>query len=107
MRTGKLRHFVEIHAFTVVEDDIGNQIETWAKVAEAWAAIEPLKGDERWAAAYAQATTTHRVTMRPPGVNVHPSNRLVFNGRVFEIEAVLDIEERGRELQLMCVEKVE
>jgi SPP1 family predicted phage head-tail adaptor len=89
-----------------VEDDIGNQTETWAKVAETWAAIEPLKGDERWAAAYAQATTTHRVTMRPPGVAVHPSNRLVFNGRIFEIEAVLDIEERGRELQLMCVEKV-
>jgi SPP1 family predicted phage head-tail adaptor len=106
VRTGKLRHHVEIHALTVVEDDIGNQTETWAKVAEAWAAIEPLKGDERWAAAYAQATTTHRVTMRPPGVAVHPSNRLVFNGRVFEIEVVLDIEERGRELQLMCVEKV-
>jgi head-tail adaptor len=45
MRTGKLRHFVEIHALTVVEDDIGNQTETWAKVAETWAAIEPLKGN--------------------------------------------------------------
>jgi SPP1 family predicted phage head-tail adaptor len=107
MKAGKLRHRVEIYKPTFVKDDIGNHIPTWVKVAEAWAAIEPLKGDERWAAAYAQATTTHRVTMRPPGIAVHPSNRLVFNGRIFEIEAVLDIEERGRELQLMCVEKVE
>lgn len=106
MRTGKLRHFVEIHAVTIIEDEIGNQHEVWQKVAEAWASVEPLKGDEYFTAAYMAASVTHRVTMRPPGVPVHPSNRIIFNGRTLEIESVLDIEERGRELQLMCQEMV-
>ena len=106
MRTGKLRHRVELQKASFIVDDLGYHLEEWETVATAWAAIEPLKGEEHWQAASVQATTTHRVTMRPPGVAVHPSNRLVFNGRIFEIEAVLDIEERGRELQLMCVEKV-
>ena len=89
-----------------MEDYIGNQTETWAKVAETWAAIEPLKGDERWAAAYAQATTTHRVTMRPPGIEITPAHRIIFGSRIFEIESVINVEERNRELVLMCVEKI-
>lgn len=106
MRTGSLRHYVEIHALTIIEDDIGNQTEEWAKVAEAWAAVEPLKGDEYLAAASTQAQVSHKVTMRPPGVEVTPANRIVFGSRTLEVESALNLEERNRELQLMCKEKV-
>ena len=106
MRTGSLRHYVEIHALTIIEDDIGNQTEEWAKVAEVWAAVEPVSGKEYWAAAAAQAEATIKVTMRAPGVEVGPSNRIIFDGRTLEVESVINVEERNRELQLMCKEKV-
>lgn len=106
MRTGLLRHYVEIHALTIIEDDIGNQTEEWAKVAEAWAAIEPIQGNEKLTAAYMQAETTHKVTMRAPGVEVTPANRILFGSRTLEVESALNLEERNRELVLMCKEKV-
>jgi len=105
MRTGSLRHYVEIHALTIIEDDIGNQTEEWAKVAEVWAAVEPLQGDEKLAAAYIQAETTHKVTIRYLA-GITPANRLLFDGRTLEIESVRNLEERSRELVLMCKEKV-
>jgi len=105
MRTGSLRHYVEIHALTIIEDDIGNQTEEWAKVAEVWAAVEPLQGDEKLAAAYIQAETTHKVTIRYLA-GITPANRLLFDGRTLEIESVRNLEERNRELVLMCKEKV-
>lgn len=106
MRTGLLRHRVEIQALTVTEDEIGNQVEEWVKVAEAWAAIEPIQGNEKLTAAYMQAETTHKVTMRPPGIEITPAHRIIFGSRIFEIESVINVEERNRELVLMCVEKI-
>lgn len=105
MRTGSLRHYVEIHALTIIEDDIGNQTEEWAKVAEVWAAVEPLQGDEKLAAAYIQAETTHKVTIRYLA-GITPANRILFGSRTLEIESVRNLEERSRELVLMCKEKV-
>lgn len=101
---GSLRHRVEIHAPTNTVDEIGNQIETWAKVADAWASIEPISGREYWAAAQVQAETTHRVTMRAD-VAMHPSYEIVFGARRLAIEAVTDTEEKGVWLVLMCKEK--
>ncbi len=106
MRTGALRHKIEIQAFIITEDELGNQTEEWAKVAEAWAAVEPVSGKEYWAAAAAQAEATIKVTMRAPGVEVGPSNRIIFDGRTLEVESVINVEERNRELVLMCREKV-
>jgi len=105
MRIGTLRHKVEIQALTVTEDAIGNQVEEWTKVADVWAAVEPLQGDEKLAAAYIQAETTHKVTIRYLA-GITPANRLLFDGRTLEIESVRNLEERNRELVLMCKEKV-
>ncbi len=105
MRIGTLRHKVEIQALTVTEDAIGNQVEEWTKVADVWAAVEPLQGDEKLAAAYIQADTTHRVTIRYLA-GITPADRLLFDGRILEIESVRNLEERNRELVLMCKEKV-
>ena len=105
MRIGTLRHKVEIQALTVTEDAIGNQVEEWTKVADVWAAVEPLQGDEKLAAAYIQAETTHKVTIRYLA-GITPANRILFGSRTLEIESVRNLEERSRELVLMCKEKV-
>lgn len=105
MRTGRLRHYVEIQAPEVVTDELGYQEVIWITAGHTWAAVEPLRGKEYWAAASLQAESTIKVTMRPPGIEITPSNRLVFNGRILGIESVVNVEERNRELVLMCTEK--
>jgi SPP1 family predicted phage head-tail adaptor len=48
---------------------------------------------------------SHRVTLRfIPGVTA--KMRVNYGGRLLLIEAALNIEERNRELQLMCLEVV-
>ena len=106
MRTSTLRHKEEIQELIETQDAIGNQMYEWAKVGEAWAAIEPLKGEEYFAAATIQAQISHKVTMRPPGIEITPAHRIIFGSRIFEIESVINVEERNRELVLMCVEKI-
>ena len=106
MRIGKLRHRIEIQRFVTQEDEWGNEFSGWETLAHVWAAVEPLKGEEYYAARQAVAEVSHKVTMRSPGEKITPLDRIVFEDRIFEIESVLDIEERGRELVLMCKEKL-
>ncbi len=101
-----LRHRVELLASAIYEDDIGNQFTEWVTVARPWAAVEPLSGREYWAAAAVQAERTIKVILRyRPGVT--PAHRLVFKGRVFDIESVVNIEESNRWLELKCKERVD
>ena len=106
MRTGKLRHRVEIQRFTEKKDEWGNWVEAWETLAIVWAAIEPMKGEEYLAAMAFQSEITHKVTMRYFGEGITTKDLLVFNDRTFEIESIINVEERNRELVLMCKEKV-
>lgn len=101
-----LRHRVEIQKLVIYEDEIGEQITEWETIAEVWASISPLRGKEYWAAAQVQSETTHEVIMRYPGVEITPAHQLVFKGRTLNIQSVINVEERNRELQLLCKEKV-
>ena len=105
MRTGKLRHRVEVQRYATSYDPEGEPIQEWQLLAKAWAAIEPLKGEEYLAAMSTQARVSHKVTMRPLAATISPADRIIYNGRILEIESVLNLEERDRELVLMCVEK--
>lgn len=70
-----------------------------------WAAVEPFKGEEYIQLQNTQAELTAKVTIRYlPGIK--PAMRVLYGDRVFDIKSVIDPEERHRELQLMCVEKV-
>lgn len=105
MKIGQLRHRLEIQEKKSVKDEWGNQVSEWFTVATAWAAIEPIRGEEYWAAGAQQGETIHRVTMRyVPGVT--PEHRLLFGDRILEIESTLNLEERSRLLELLCKERL-
>lgn len=106
MRIGKLRHQVEIQEFTIIEDEIGVGTQEWITTSTVWASVEPLKGREYWAAAMVQAETTVKVTIRYlPGIT--PDHRLKFRGRIYDIQSIINTEERNQELELMCIAKDE
>lgn len=105
MNAGKLRHRVTIQELVRADDGYGGIIETWQDVATVWAAVEPLRGSERYRAQQVQAELSHKVTMRYQA-GVKPQMRLLHNGRVLNIEAVIDVEERHRWLELLCSEVI-
>jgi SPP1 family predicted phage head-tail adaptor len=104
MRIGQLRHLIQLQQETTVSDGMGGHVSTWATVAEAFAAIEPLSGREYFAAQQTQSTVTHKVTMRYID-GITSAFCVRYGTRVFDIRAVINNEERHQWLILMCEER--
>jgi SPP1 family predicted phage head-tail adaptor len=65
-----------------------------------------LQGRERFAAQQVSATVSHEVRMRYFD-GLTSEMRLVHNGRVLAIDAVMNTEERGREWVILCTERTD
>ncbi len=106
LRAGQLRHQVMIQKLGArVDDNAGGGSIPWEDVKEVWASIEPLTGRELFLVGQFNPSLTHRVRIRYID-GVHPSWRIVYGTRVFDIKSVADIEERHREIEMMCEELV-
>jgi SPP1 family predicted phage head-tail adaptor len=83
---------------------MGGVTETWSDVATVWANIRPITGKEYFASGAVQADVTHYVTIRYYD-GLTPKHRLVYDGRVFEIRHVLNIQERNT-MQLLLAREI-
>jgi SPP1 family predicted phage head-tail adaptor len=106
LRIGNLRHRVTIQSLgTRVDDGAGGGSIPFADVATVWAEVHPLTGREQFLAGAFNPALTHRVTIRyRPGIK--PSDRIVYGTRVLDIKSVADVEERHRQLEMLCEELV-
>jgi SPP1 family predicted phage head-tail adaptor len=105
---GKLRHRITIQEESRAADSGGGYTNTWTNLATdptVWAAIEPLRGREFLQARQLHDAVTHRVTIRHRS-DVTAGMRLLRGSRAFNIRSVIDKDERGRWLELMCEEGV-
>ncbi len=105
MNIGKLRHRVTIQQQAQTRDEYGGVVTTWQTFADRWAAIEPLSGRELFAAQQLANTVSIRVRLRYLA-GVTPAMRVLYGTRTFSIQAVINVEERNEELQLLCEEVV-
>lgn len=103
LAAGRLDKRVTLQSATTARDGHGQPLETWSDIATVWAAIDPIRGREYFAAQQFAAETTHKVTIRHRS-GISPKNRVLFGSRVFRIESVINPHERGERLELMCVE---
>lgn len=104
LKSGRYRHPVTIRRATRARDGHGQSVENFDTIFASWrCAIDPIRGREYFAARQVAAETTHQLAGHYiAGVAV--KDRVYFGARVFRIESVINVEEKGRELQLMCVE---
>jgi len=106
MRVGKLRHKGTIENLVKSQDASGGAIRDWVEYAKAWCDVKPLNGNEKYVSAEKHATATHQVIIRYlKGVN--PKMRLLLRGRVFEIIAVLNVNEEDKMIQLIVEEEAD
>jgi SPP1 family predicted phage head-tail adaptor len=106
VKIGKLRHSITIEQVAGTQDSDGSLIETWSSFANVQASMEPISGREYFAAQTTQADVTHRICMRYLA-GVIPKMRVKYGSRIFDILSVININERNRELQLMCKESID
>jgi len=103
VRAGELRHRVTIQQKSVVRDTYGEEDVTWTDVATVWGSVEPLQGREFIEAKQTQAEITTRIRIRYRS-GISPEMRAVWDGHTYDLEAVIDVGGRKRELHLMCTE---
>ena len=105
MRAGNLRHQIAIQGRSSTSDGMGGQAySTWADEIIMWAEIDPPKGREFFASGQTQSETITRVRTRH-STGITPIKRVRFGSRYFDINSVINPDERNRELILMCVER--
>lgn len=104
-RVGDMRHRVTLQSRTLSRDDRGGATPTYADLATVWAAVEPVAGKEAWQAQQAQSNVTHVVTIRAYA-GLTPRHRVKFGSRLLNIDSIANLEERGRYMELQCVEEV-
>jgi SPP1 family predicted phage head-tail adaptor len=81
----------------------GGAIVTWQAVADVWASVSPITGDERLRADQVGGRVTHTVVIRRRS-GVTPNMRFRSDTRILEIVAVLDAPPRSR-LRCLCEER--
>lgn len=104
MQIGKLRYKITIENVIETINDLGEVIERWNEFAKVWAEISPLRGREYWASKQTTSEITGKIRIRYL-VDITSKMRVKFGERIFDIEAVLNTDERKIETILLVSEK--
>ena len=102
MLAGRLRSRVILQAQGFAQNEVGENVAAWYNVKAVWAGVEPVRGREYFAAIQGQSQqiTDTRFNMRfIPGIN--QSMRVIWQAIPFQIQSVIDVDGRGRELELL------
>lgn len=102
---GKLRHPISLLKPIIVKDELGQEVEKLEVQKTIWASIEPLSGKEYFSAKQVNSEATIKLTIRYVE-SLLPHWVVQFGQRIFNIEAIINFEERNKYLQLLCSEKV-
>lgn len=107
MNAGKLRHQVKLQRPVKIQSPTTGAVSnSWEYVADIWAEVVPSSAREFVAAMSVQSEITTRITIRHRN-DVTARNRILFRGKIYNIEGVLPDPVSGIEyLTLPCSEGV-
>jgi len=105
MRAGAMRHYISIERLTEQKDRHSAIKNVWVEVCKVYASIKPLTGRSLFAAQQNHSEVTGDILMRyRPDIDA--KMRVVYEGKIYSIHAVIDPDLRHRELHLMVSEGV-
>lgn len=96
---------IVIESDTPSRNAIGEEVSSWGTFATVWARVEPIRGNEFFAAAQMQDATDHRVTIRYRS-DITRDMRIVWRGLNLDIVSIIDVGGKKENLELMCIEGV-
>jgi SPP1 family predicted phage head-tail adaptor len=108
MRSGSLRHRIDIQVQTPTNDGMGGQSLSWASVSgmsTVPASVWPLSSNERLESMKKELEVTHKIRIRYRS-GITSKNRIVFGSRVFDIISFLNVSEKNRYIDILALEKV-
>jgi len=103
MRAGLMDRRISIEHYTTQDDGYGNEVPTWAEMANVWAAVQQESGREFIQAA--AITPERRVVFRIRWMDglTSTGNRVIYEGRQHDIHEVRELGRReGIELHTIA-----
>ncbi len=104
MQAGKLNRRVTVQRVSETQNTFGEVTETWTHLVSTWAQWLPLKGTEKFTARQFAPELSGEFRMRYRELT--PKDRIVMDGRIFDVEGVIDVDDRRRELRCTVEELV-
>ena len=108
IRAGDLSRLISIQQRTTSQDTFGQQLTTWTEIKKVYALIEALSGTEKLAAQSISTDVSHRITVRYDAIFADPITtsgyRAVYNNRIFNILASMNVDEGDRMIELQAGE---
>jgi SPP1 family predicted phage head-tail adaptor len=108
LRAGQLTRRLKIQSRSTNQDTFGGPSLVWIDVATVWAEIQPLTGRELESAQRMASEVSHQITVRYQANFADPKvvagYRAIYKGRVFNIHASLNEDERNTVLTLLASE---
>src|SRR5258708_5012167 len=98
LQAGKFRHRIQIVATNQTQDTAGGvSVNDNTVLATVWATIEALSGQEKFLARQFASNVSHSIFVRyNPALNLSSDMQVWYNTRQFQIEAVLNPDERHK-----------
>lgn len=103
LTAGKLRSTINVQREQSVSDGAGGSTITWSTIATPRAYIKPMSGGERMQAMRLEANVTHRIFIRYRD-DLKTSDRIEYKGRLMQIRALINLEERNRWIEIYADE---
>lgn len=96
MESARLDRKITLQRYTWTQDEYGAPVQAWTDIATVWAAKRDVSDGERVAAAEVSASITTRFQIRfdSSWSSLNPKDRVVFDGRVYDIWGVKEIGRR-------------
>lgn len=102
---GALEQRITIQQRVAGVNALGQAVQSWADYAVVWAAVDPLRGREFFAAGQTQSEVTTRFTIRwRQGIT--STMRVVWRGQPYDVLAVIEPQGGKQMLELMCAQGV-
>lgn len=105
MSVGQMRTPLRIEESVETRTSDGGITQSWSVLQTVWARLQGLRGRELFSAKQINPQTSHKVTIRYcKGLTSNARLVDVGSSRIFNIESVVDIEDRHQWMELMCTE---
>ena len=98
-----MKHRITIQSFRGIRDELGQTIQEWYDFKTVWCAIKTVKGTEIFSAGTVRTENIYRFVIRYTS-GITSSMRIIFEGKIFGIESVLNDDEEHRTITIIAKE---
>ena len=103
LSAGKLRNSIAFEKEALTPDGYGGSSVAWSTFATVRAMLKPTSGNERWQSQRLETNVTHRIFIRYRA-DLDTKMRVNYKGRLMQVSALINIEERNKWLEIHAVE---